>query len=58
MPEATTHDALVKELEAVYARIQDAATTASTAQSSGILNSLRIMLAPSVQAAQLLRRER
>jgi hypothetical protein len=55
MPDNATHDELVTELEAVYAHVQNAAQTAPTAQSSGILNSLRLMLAPSVEAAQLLR---
>jgi hypothetical protein len=51
----STHNKLVDELEAVLAHIEEAARDASTARTAGILNSLRVMLAPSIGAAHLLR---
>jgi hypothetical protein len=45
---------IVQQLENVYRQIQRAATEVATPERSGLLNSLEVMLAPSVRAARLL----
>jgi hypothetical protein len=45
---------IVRDLEAVYRQVQTAATSGSNPERWGVLNSLRLMLEPSLRAARLL----
>jgi hypothetical protein len=56
---ASAHDdaSLVREIEAVYAHVASAASGGATPERAGVLNSLRLMLEPSVRAARLLLRD-
>ncbi len=48
---------IVRDLEAVYRRIEEAAAVDLSPERSGVLNSLRLMLQPSIRAARLLAEE-
>jgi hypothetical protein len=45
---------IVRTLEDVYRQVQAAAAAGATPERSGVLNSLQVMLEPSVRAARLL----
>ena len=45
---------IVQTLEEVYRQVQEAAAAGATPERSGVLNSLSVMLEPSLRAARLL----
>jgi len=57
-PTQNNDERLVRDLEAVYARVQEAVAADSPPERSGVLNSLEVMLAPPVRAARLLLEDR